>query len=103
MLLCSIRSLQTYTGDVLVSNIHMASKLKAHLHKGEVFGGTRKSASSEDEEVPSVFQSLVIPEPVFFCTVEPSSAAHQKGTVYAHTYTQGRTSQFDFITTECTQ
>ena len=37
------------------------------------------SPSPGPAAVPSVFQGLVIPEPVFFCTVEPSSAAQQKG------------------------
>ena len=34
---------------------------------------------SSEAAVPSVFQGLLVPEPVFFCTVEPASATQQKG------------------------
>ena len=33
-------------------------------------------------EAPAVLQGLRVPEPAFFCTIEPATAAQQAGTVY---------------------
>ena len=51
--------LQTHTGDVLVQSAAIARAL-------------------EKEGVASLLAPPPVPPPVFFCTVEPSSAANQK-------------------------
>lgn len=77
----------TYTGDVLVGSSHMASSVKKKFSQGKTKGKGDQSLSTANafpaDDVPSLFQSLVVPEPVFFCTVEPSSAAYQKDLDFA--------------------
>lgn len=63
---------QTYTGDTIVQSSSTAKAAwRAVTHR----------QSNEDDpssEVPEL-GAIDIPPPVFFCSIEPSSAAQQKG------------------------
>ena len=64
--------MQTYTGDIIVQS--SASAIKAVQRAGQRrSGGDRSSA-----RVPEL-GAIEIPPPVFFCGIEPTSAAQQKG------------------------
>ena len=57
---------QTVTGDTLVQSATVAEKL---------------SEMSSSEKSTVVLEAPKVPEPMFFCTIEPASAAYQAGTV----------------------
>ncbi|CAG7834480.1 unnamed protein product [Allacma fusca] len=58
---------ETYTGDTLTTSTSVASSARRKLAK-----------VSNREDVKAVLTSVEIPEPVFFCSIEPASLLHQK-------------------------
>ena len=63
-------SIQTVTGDVLVQSAAAAKAVRKGLE-----------SKGDQADLPVVLQGLKIPEPAFFCTIEPATAAQQTGTV----------------------
>lgn len=66
--------MQTATGDTIVSSKSSALAAARRAGKGE----RKPGRISEAESV--LLAGVEIPEPVFFCTIEPPSAAKQPGT-----------------------
>ena len=63
---------QTYTGDTIVQSSSAANAAwRAATHR-------QSDENLPSSEVPEL-GAIDIPPPVFFCSVEPSSAAQQKG------------------------
>jgi len=60
-----IGPLQTYTGDTLVQSASAAEAALERRENGSAEGG--------------VLAGVGAPPPVFFCTIEPDSAARQEG------------------------
>ena len=67
--------MQTYTGDTIV---HSSSCAKAAQREAECQRRLSDNHPLHPGEVPEL-GAINIPPPVFFCSVEPSSAAQQKG------------------------
>lgn len=71
---CLVR-LQTATGDTLVSS---KSSALAAARRAEREGEKKHRRNSEAERL--LLAGVEIPEPVFFCTIEPPSVSKQPGT-----------------------
>lgn len=67
--------LQTATGDTIVSS---KSSALAATRRAEREGEKKQRHNSETERL--LLAGVEIPEPVFFCTIEPPSVAKQPGT-----------------------
>jgi len=67
---------QTSTGDTLVSSQKSAISAAKSYQKSSAEG------SSDLDELP-VLAGMDIPDPVFFCSIEPPSLAHQKALDHA--------------------
>lgn len=67
--------LQTATGDTIVSS---KSSALAAARRAEREGEKKHRRNSEAERL--LLAGVEIPEPVFFCTIEPPSMAKQPGT-----------------------
>lgn len=67
--------LQSATGDTIVSS--KASAAAAARRAGRDAGGQKRSASDAES---LLLAGVEIPDPVFFCTIEPPSMAKQQGT-----------------------
>lgn len=70
---CPLR-LQTATGDTVVSSKSSALAAAHRAGRGEKKHGQNSEAES------LLLAGVEIPEPVFFCTIEPPSVAKQPGT-----------------------
>ncbi|XP_033618690.1 ribosome-releasing factor 2, mitochondrial [Fukomys damarensis] len=70
---------QTATGDTLVSS---KSSALAAARRAEREGEKQQRQSSAAERL--LLAGVEIPEPVFFCTIEPPSGARQPGTVLVY-------------------
>lgn len=70
--------MQTATGDTIVSS---KSSALAAARRAERDGEKKHRPNSEVERL--VLAGVEIPEPVFFCTIEPPSVAKQPGTNYS--------------------
>lgn len=68
--------MQSATGDTIVSS--KASAVAAARRAGRDAGGKKTSVSGTDS---LLLAGVEIPEPVFFCTIEPPSMSRQQGTV----------------------
>ena len=64
---------QTYTGDTIVESSSVASAAQRELERSDQDGSTTKTVE---------IGTVNVPPPVFFCSVEPASAALQKGTLF---------------------
>ena len=72
---------QTVTGDTLVMSASAASSARKDLEKVRA-AVTPSQSSKAHRPMPSmlpVLAGLQVPDPMFFCTVEPASAAYQRG------------------------
>lgn len=67
--------LQTATGDTIVSS---KSSALAAARRAERKGEKKHRENNEAERL--LLAGVEIPEPVFFCTIEPPSVAKQPGT-----------------------
>lgn len=67
--------LQSATGDTIVSS--KASAAAAARRAGRDAAGQKRSASDAES---LLLAGVEIPDPVFFCTIEPPSMAKQQGT-----------------------
>lgn len=67
--------LQTATGDTIVSS---KSSALAAARRAEREGEKKHRQNSEAERL--LLAGVEIPEPVFFCTIEPPSVSKQPGT-----------------------
>ena len=67
--------LQTATGDTIVSS---RSSALAASRRAKREGEKKQKENNESERL--LLAGVEIPEPVFFCTVEPPSMAKQPGT-----------------------
>ena len=68
---------QTITGDTLTTNLSAAnSAKKAATKKAQKI--TQDSEQTEIESSSPVLAGLLIPDPVFFCSIEIESLAYQK-------------------------
>lgn len=67
--------LQTATGDTIVSS---KSSALAAARRAEREGEKKHRQNNEAERL--LLAGVEIPEPVFFCTIEPPSVARQPGT-----------------------
>ncbi|CAD5111381.1 DgyrCDS696 [Dimorphilus gyrociliatus] len=61
---------ETITGDTLVKNLTTVTRAK-------------KSLDKDEETVDEILASMNVPEPVFFCSIEPPSQAYMKQLDYA--------------------
>lgn len=73
---CGPVLIQTVTGDTIVSSKASvtAAARRAHNKAGE------KRASSQEPQNSLLLAGVEVPEPVFFCSIEPPSMAKQAGT-----------------------
>ena len=69
---------QTVTGDTLLSSAK-AAKAAEQAHAKHTSATEEDDSDEEaDGSFTPVLAGLDVPDPVFFCTVEPPSMAHQK-------------------------
>jgi elongation factor G len=66
---------QTVTGDTITASHRCALAASKSYHQS-----IESSISHQDDDlsVPLVLAGMIIPEPVFFCSIEPPSLAFQK-------------------------
>lgn len=68
--------IQTVTGDTIVSSKASAAAAARRAHnKAE-----EKKASSRQQQNSQLLAGVEVPEPVFFCSIEPPTMAKQAGT-----------------------
>ena len=73
-------SLQTVTGDTLVASKASYNVAKKVFRQQWDHKEPRRRDSAEDTHNAPLLETIQIPEPVFFCTIEPPSQAYQAGT-----------------------
>ena len=67
---------QTITGDTLTSNQSTAKSAILAFKKGHS-DHQESDNDGEDDELQPLLSGLVVPDPVFFCSIEPPSLAYQ--------------------------
>lgn len=67
------RSLKTVTGDTIVSSKASAAAAAQRAHNN---GGAGKK---HGEHASVILSGVEVPDPVFFCTIEPPTMAKQAG------------------------
>lgn len=72
--------MQTITGDTLCASHRSALAASKSYHQAAVneSNGSKKGAADDDDDEPLILAGMVIPDPVFFCSVEPPSLTFQK-------------------------
>lgn len=77
---------QTYTGDTIVQSATAALAAREELSRLTSSQQKAKMADTSSSESNTVLGlgRLEVPPPVFFCSVEPASAAQQKGEWILH-------------------
>jgi elongation factor G len=71
--------LQTITGDTLTASHRSALAASKSYHRTANVATDREVVEADDDPAaPLILAGMVIPDPVFFCSVEPPSLAFQK-------------------------